>query len=162
MILPPHGWKYQVHNDVAINYEADYEKQLVSAGNIFSLDADGLARIGTINDKASIGFTTIIGYFDSPFQTRIVQGKNFRIYAYDHTQINLVGYDATMEGGLFNRSSPYTIEPGDLTRITFQNRFGFVVVYRRIYLEYFQSYLSREFKTGDYHVWGGVQLALGL
>jgi hypothetical protein len=158
----PHGWKYQIHNDVAINYEADYEKQLVSLGKLFSLDADAFARVGTLNDKASVGFTIMIGYFDSPFEPIIVKGKNFRLYAYDHPQLNIVGYDATLEGGLFNRSSPYIIEPSELNRFTFQNRFGFVLVYRRVYLEYFQSYLSREFQTGNYHVWGGVQLAFGL
>lgn len=160
--ITPHGWKYQIHNDVAINYETDYEKQLLRLGKLFSFDADAFARIGTLNDKAGIGFTTIAGYFDSPFQPTITTGKHFRIYAYDHLQMNVVGYDATLEGGLLNHSSPYTIEPEDITRITFQNRFGFVVVYKRIYLEYFQSYLSREFHTGDFHVWGGVQLAFGL
>lgn len=158
----PHGWKYQIHNDVVINYEADYEKQLVSLGKFFSLDADAFARVGTLNDKASVGFTIMTGYFDSPFEPNIVKGKNFRLYAYDHPQLNIVGYDATLEGGLFNRSSPYIIEPSELDRFTFQNRFGFVLVYRRVYLEYFQSYLSREFKTGNYHVWGGVQIAFAL
>jgi len=158
----PHGWPNQIHNDAVLNYQVDYEKQLISLGKIFSLDADGIARAGTLSDKAAVGFTLMMGYFNSPFQTTIANGKNFYIYAYDHPQVNVIGYDATLEGGLFNRSCPYTISASQLNRITFQNRFGFVLQYRRIYLEYFQSYLSREFNTGNYHVWGGVQVALGL
>jgi len=158
----PHGWPNQIHNDVVLNYQVDYEKQLLSLGKIFSLDGDAIARVGTLSDKASVGIILMMGYFDSPFQTNIAKGRNFRLYAYDHFQMNVVGYDATLEGGLFNHSSPYTISAGELNRITFQNRFGFVLQYRRIYLEYFQSYLSREFNTGNYHVWGGVQVAFGL
>ncbi|MBS1687483.1 MAG: lipid A deacylase LpxR family protein [Bacteroidetes bacterium] len=158
----PHGWPNQIHNDAVLNYQVDYEKQLVSLGKIFSIDGDAIARVGTLSDKAGLGFTLMMGYFDSPFQTNIAKGKNFRLYAYDHPQVNVIGYDATLEGGLFNHSSPYTIASSQLNRITFQNRFGFVLEYRRIYLEYFQSYLSREFETGTYHVWGGIQLAFGL
>lgn len=158
----PHGWPNQIHNDAILNYQVDYEKQLVSLGKIFSIDGDAIARVGTLSDKAGLGFTLMMGYFDSPFGTNIAKGKNFRLYAYDHPQVNIVGYDATLEGGLFNHSSPYTIASSQLNPITFQNRFGFVLEYRRIYLEYFQSYLSREFEKGTYHVWGGIQLAFGL
>ncbi len=160
--ITPHGWPNQIHNDAIVNYQVDYEKQLVHAGKIFSLDAEGMARAGTLSDKAGIGTTLMFGYFDSPFSGAQASGSNFRIYAYEHPGFNFIGYDATMQGGLFDRTSPYTIPSGDIERVTFENRFGFVVVYRRLYLEYFQSYLSSEFKTGDYHVWGGVQIAVGL
>jgi lipid A 3-O-deacylase len=158
----PHGWQYQISNDAILNYQVDYEKQLVSAGHVFLLNADAMARAGTLSDKASVGGTMMFGYFDSPFGVSLATKSNFRIYAYEHPEVDVVGYDATLQGGVFDHSSPYTISPKDLTRITFQNRFGFVVVYRRFYLEYFQSLLSNEFATGNYHVWGGVQVAFGL
>ena len=160
--ITPHGWPNQIHNDAILNYQVNYEKQLISAGKIFSLDASGMARIGTLSDKAGIGTTLMFGYFDAPFGSAVASGSNFRIYAYEHPGINFIGYDATMQGGLFDKTSPYTINAGDITPVTFENRFGFVVAYRRIYLEYFQSYLTNEFRTGNYHVWGGVQIALGL
>jgi lipid A 3-O-deacylase len=160
--MTPHGWQYQVHNDAILNYQVDYEKQLLSVGHVFSLDADAVGRAGTLSDKASIGTSFMMGYFDSPFGTTMATKNNFRIYAYEHPEVDFVGYDATLEGGVFNHSSPYTISPADLTHIVFQNRFGFVVVYQRFYLEYFQSLLSNEFRTGNYHVWGGVQVAFGL
>jgi lipid A 3-O-deacylase len=159
--ITPHGWPNQIHNDLLLNYEVSYEKQLISYGHFFSLDADANARLGTLSNKAGVGITMMAGYFNSPFDIEIIQAKNFRIYAYEHAKVNLIGYDATLQGGLFNKSSPYTLRPDDIVRYTFQNRFGFVVIYKRIYLEYFQSMLSAEFKTGNYHVWGGVQIALG-
>jgi len=160
--VKPVGWPNQIHNDAIINYQADYEKQIVSLGHFFSMDMDGMARAGTLSDKAAIGTTIMFGYLDDPFSLVTDRANNFRIYAYEHAEGNAVAYDATLEGGVFNHTSPYTISPKDVTPFVFQNRFGFVVVYRRIYLEYFQTLLSHEFTTGDFHVWGGVQIAFGL
>ncbi len=160
--IMPHGWPNQVHNDAILNYQVNYEKQLMSLGHAFSLDADGIARAGTLSDKVALGLTIMMGYFDSPFLSGTATGSNFRIYAYEHPQVNAVGYDATLEGGVFNRTSPYTISAADVTPFTFENRFGFVIVYRRLYLEYFQSFISNEFKTGNFHVWGGLQVAVGI
>jgi hypothetical protein len=160
--ITPHGWPNQIHNDAILNYQADYEKQLVSINHLFSLDADCVARAGTLSDKAGAGITLLMGYFDSPFSS-VVAGKNsFRIYAYEHPEVDMVGYDATLQGGLFNHTSPYTLPSSAINRVTFQNRFGFVVIYKRIYLEYFQSLLSSEFKGEDFHVWGGIQIAFGI
>jgi len=158
----PRGWPNQVHNDAILNYQADYEKQLVQAGHLFSVDAAGTARAGTLSDKASAGLTIMIGYFDSPYSAATSSKSAFRIYAYEHPEISVVGYDATLEGGVFDHTSPYTLSAASLSRITFQNRFGFVVVYHRTYLEYFQSLLSSEFRGEDFHVWGGVQIAFGI
>ncbi len=160
--ITPHGWPNQVHNDAILNYQVDYEKQLLSLGHILSIDADAMARAGTLSDKINAGTTIMFGYFDSPFTTTVATAKNFRIYGYEHAAVNAVAYDATLEGGLFDKTSPYTISPKNITPFVFENRFGFVVVYRRIYLEYFQSLLSNEFTTVNYHVWGGVQIAFGL
>jgi lipid A 3-O-deacylase len=159
--ITPHGWPNQVHNDVILNYQVNYEKQLITLGHYFSLDAAGMARAGTLSDKAGGGITMMMGYFDSPYKTATATKNNFRIYAYEHPGVEFIGYDATLQGGVFNHTSPYTVPMSDITRITFNNRFGFVVVYRRLYLEYFQSFLSQEFRTGDFHVWGGVQVAVG-
>ena len=160
--VTPHGWQYQIQNDAIVNYEVDYEKQLMTIDKYLLIDAEGMIRAGTLSDKAGIGSTLMFGYFDSPYSKEITSGKAFRMYAYEHPEIAVIGYDATLEGGLFDRTSPYTLKSGDLNRFVFQNRFGFVVVVRRINLEYFQSVKSNEFNTGKMHVWGGVQVAVGL
>lgn len=158
----PKGWENQVHNDVILNYQVDYEKQLASYKNLFSLDGNTVVRVGTLSDKISIGLTGMIGYFDSPFKIQNAVKRRFRLYGYDHPEISLIGYDATLQGGLFNKTSPYLIPDGQVTRVVFQNRFGFGLKFKNIYLEYFQTYLSKEFKTGLKHKWGGIQIALGI
>ncbi len=160
--ITPHGWDNQVKNDVILNYEVNFEQELLAYRNILSISGNGSARIGTLSDKASAGVTIMAGYFDSPFSNRLVEGSNFRIYAYEHAQANIVGYDATMQGGVFNVSSPYTIKASDISRGVLENRFGFVVTWQRFYLEYFQSLYGREFVQGKIHNFGGVQIAFGL
>lgn len=158
--ITPHGWPNQVHNDAIINYQIDYEQQLVHVKDNFALIASGTGRAGTLSDLIGIGTTIMAGRFDSPFTVGNENVRNFRIYAYEHLGVNLVGYDATMQGGVFNHTSPYTLSAGDIARTVFQNRFGFVVAWQHLHLEYFQSLLSNEFKTGNFHVWGGVQIAV--
>jgi len=163
--ITPHGWDNQIHNDMVLNYEVTYERQLFSYRNIFALNGIASGRLGTLSDKATLGAVMMIGCFDDPFNAYIAAGsarRHLRVYAYEHPQVSAIGYDATLQGGLFNRSSPYTISASDITRFTFQNRFGFVVNYQRLFLEYFQSVSSNEFTTAKMHVWGGVQIAVGL
>ena len=56
-----------------------------------------------------------------------------------------------MQGGLFNRSSPYTIAADAINRFSFQADYGLVINYKKIYLEYCQSILTKEFNTGHFH-----------
>ncbi|WP_374759086.1 hypothetical protein [Dyadobacter chenwenxiniae] len=44
--------------------------------------------------------------------------------------------------------------------MTFQDNFGLVVQCWRIYLEYYQSFLTKEFHTGMEHRWGGVKVGI--
>ena len=156
--ITPHGWQYQVHNDLIFNYQLGVEKQLLSWRNNLSLSADAMVRAGSLSTKASAGATLIVGIYNDPFRSGL-DNTGFRIYGYIHPQIAAVGYDATMQGGLFNRTSPYTIAAADISRITFANRYGFVASFHHITLEYFQSLVTREFKNGLTQEWGGVQIA---
>ena len=160
--ITPHGWDNQIQNDIILNYQVNYEQQLLAYKKSFLLSGDGFARVGTLSDKAGIGLTLMFGYFDSPYDRNQTKNKNFRIYAYEHPGFNIVGYDGTLQGGFFDKDSPYTISSRDINRLVFQNRFGFVVQYQGFTLEYFQSVSSREFETQKMHTWGGVQVGFEL
>ena len=155
----PHGWANQVRNDVILNYQVDGEQLLLAYRNICSIDVHGMIRLGTLSDMISIGTTFMFGNFEMPFKSTPVRRHGLRLYMYDHPQLNIIGYDATLQGGLFNTTSPYLITNDNMQRITFQNRFGFGLSHKGIFIEYFQSYITREFKTGKEHHWGGVQVA---
>ena len=72
--------------------------------------------------------------------------------------ISVIGYDATLQGGLFNKESPYVIPDSKITRATLQNNFGIVMRIKKLYLEYSQSFLTDEFDSGGNHRWGGIRI----
>jgi lipid A 3-O-deacylase len=153
----PMGWSNQIQNDVVLNYQADVEKCILSSGSfIFNAKAGG--HIGTLSDKVYGGFTLMAGHFDNPFSNFSKQGKSFQVYLFLEPLINVVGYDATLQGGMFNKSSPYTIPASEINRIVFQNNYGIVFKIKKMYLEYFQTYLTKEFETGGEHKWGGIRV----
>jgi hypothetical protein len=61
--------------------------------------------------------------------------------------LSVVGYDATLQGGLFNRTSPYAVPANEVTRVTFQSNQGIVM---------------SALETGSPHWWGGVRIGMAL
>jgi len=151
----PLGWHNQISNDIILNYQVNFNKGLIQNKYLLIM-ADGSARAGTYSTRLRTGFTVMIGNFDSPF-LNIASGKKWKYYIYNQPQVNFIGFDASLQGGFFNRSSVYTIPNKDLARITFQNRYGAVVTKGKLYVEYFQYYLTKEFETGREHRSGGIQ-----
>jgi lipid A 3-O-deacylase len=158
----PLGWPNQIRNDAVLNYQINFEKELIFYHNNFSLASYNSARIGTLSTKASTGISVMIGNFYSPFSdNKNVRRKKIQYYFYDQPSVNFVGYDATLQGGLFNHTSPYTIAGKDINRINLMNRWGFVLIFKSLYLEYFQSRNTPEFTPIIAHRSGGLQIGFG-
>lgn len=71
---------------------------------------------------------------------------------------NLIGYDATLQGGVFNNDSPYTIPSEEITRLTGQFNYGFILKTKTLYFEYSRTVLTREFDSGSPTKWGGIRI----
>lgn len=155
----PKGWRNQIANDIAINYQLGYERNVMMASNNFAINADANVRIGTISNKASLGATVMAGVFQPPFSTERAATK-FNIFIYDRPAVNLIAYDATLQCGMFNKRSVYTIDAASISRATFENRWGVGIRYKTVHLEYFQAFLTKEFDTQMSHRWGGIQIAV--
>jgi lipid A 3-O-deacylase len=151
----PLGWQNQIKNDVVINYEIGYEKQLVRYRDWFSLQANMNAKVGTLFTNGSFGVNTTFGIINSPFSS--TQERNgFIMYGYSQPVLSVIGYDATLQGGVLNRQSPYIISPGNVERFTGQVNYGLVLKTKTLYFEYSQSIITKEFESGDSYKWGGV------
>jgi lipid A 3-O-deacylase len=159
--IEPHGWQHQIRNDVLLNYTLQYEKQLYAYRQALLVSATGQAQVGTLADRLQAGIVVMAGRFDSPFGRSLNNRRlPIQLYLYAQPLVSVVAYEASLQGGLFNRSSPYMIQAGQLARTTFQANVGAVFHYKTLYLEYYQSMLSREFKTGLPHRWGGVKIGV--
>ncbi|MES2543701.1 MAG: lipid A deacylase LpxR family protein [Bacteroidota bacterium] len=157
----PMGWQHQIKNDLLFNYEVSHEKQLIRYANLVSLNSNAKLHLGTVNTKASAGLTSTFGKINSPF-TAIKNKNRFQIYGYLQGLVSVIGYDASLQGGLFNRESPYTINDSDIERFTFQTNFGVIMQYKALYLEYSRAELTKEFSSGKMHKWGGIKIGFKL
>jgi hypothetical protein len=157
--IQPNGWQYQVKNDLVLNYQADYEKNIFHIAYHLDLNGHVEARIGTLSDKVSAGFTLMTGYFQSALANH-TQRRKLQAYLYLHPQVDVVGYDATLQGGLISKDNAYTISPGELERFVVQARAGIVLQYKGLFLEYQQSIISKEFSTGSFHRTGGIEVGV--
>lgn len=153
----PLGWDNQIENDLVLTYEMGFEKQLLRVKDLFSLQAQTSVAIGTLFTGATLGMNMTFGIINSPFQIG-TNTKGFQLYAYAAPLMNVIGYDATLQGGLINDMSPYTIAAKDVERVTGQFNYGIVLQIKKVYFEYSRTALTKEFATGHSAKWGGIKL----
>lgn len=164
----PLGWQHQIHNDVIINYETGIETSILQTGRHFIVNGLLHADVGTLNTQFSSGLVFLFGKLNSAITSVFSRNPNgsatnklkSSIHLYAQPLIHAVAYNATLQGGLLNRSSPSVLSSGEIERLTFQGNYGLVFQHRSLYLEYFQSILSKEFKTGLSHRWGGIRMGV--
>jgi hypothetical protein len=162
----PLGWQYQIQNDVVLNYNASLEKNLLHIPDRLMLNGLVAGQLGTLNTKISTGLVLVVGKVNARItsmtgsKSRYEGTKQFSFHGYCQPLVNLVAYDATLQGGLFNKTSPYTIAAGDMNRLTFQANMGLVMQAGPVYAEYFYTFLTQEFKTGLSHSWGGLRIGV--
>jgi hypothetical protein len=154
----PLGWKYQIGNALILNYELNYERALFMR-KFLLLSATGMLRGGTYSIKAALGGVLIAGWFEDPF-ARAQHHKKLQGYLYVHPQVDIVGYDAALQGGLFTNNSPYTIEGKNVSRAVFRCDGGLRMGYRNVWIGVYARYLTKEFESGLDHATGGLELAL--
>ncbi|MBA3986037.1 MAG: lipid A deacylase LpxR family protein [Flavobacteriales bacterium] len=153
----PGGWDNQIKNDVVLNYRIDHEKQVLHYSNIFALQTNATLQLGTLFTHATVGINTTIGLLDAPFSA-VGKRNAFQLYAYAQPLVSVIGYDATLQGGLLNRKSVYTIASKDMERFTSHFHYGIVLKTRTLYFEYARSNITREFETGNSAKWGGIKI----
>lgn len=160
----PRGWDYQIQNDLVLGYRVGAEKQVLggkfaeligtaraSAGTLHTLAATGLMlRVGKMNPYFSnLGVTSAAGRTGS---------RKLQVYAQGRLEGRLVGYNATLQGGVFSQQNPYTLRANQLRSTVAQGSGGLVLAYGGVHFEPSATWVSPEFRGGREHRW--VQFAL--
>ncbi len=156
--IQPLSWEYQLANDIIINYRAKLEKGIIYKRNLeFMLNAT--SRIGTLYTDLGAGFNFRLGLFDPYFKnlglSKDPLSRKFKIYAQVKTNAKLVGYNATLQGGLFSKDI-YVIDADNIERFVFTGTAEIVVAFKRFSLTYSRTYITQEYHTGVDHSWGGI------
>jgi len=164
--IPPTGWENQIQNDIVLNYTAEFEKGIYNP-EIFDLNMFARGQLGTLYTNAGAGLRIRLGlfnpYFEMPWMAgeRSIEGKASKKWQYGIFATGFVKgvlYDATLEGGVFNNTSNYTIAASDIERLVLQASAGVFFAYRQFGLMYEQFYITPEFSGALHHRWGHINL----
>ncbi len=166
----PLGWEYQVQNDLVLNYMVTCEKGVVNRKNLeLLLFSNG--KLGTLYTSFAGGAQFRAGFINPYFANLGIAGKRalhesglrkMQFFIFIKGAGKLVGYDATLQGGLFNKSSTYTLPAAEISRVVFEASGGVTFSYNGVRVDVEQFMLSPEFQNGWWHKWVHVALTFCL
>lgn len=162
------GWDYQIKNEVTLNLSAQYTKLLTrAAGNAVEFSFEGYANLGTTFTGAGAGLLFRTGSLNQLFNsayTNAVAGNNPKTKAlvkrefffYAKPQLNVVAYDATIEGSLFKNNSPVTFSQKP---IVFAQQLGVDYSSQRFTIDLGVIFKTKEIQsTARAHQWGSISM----
>lgn len=157
--IAPLGWQYQVAGDVILNYGAQFDQRLLK--NDFAEIAAGIgAEADTYRTNANVHARLELGRFNSAFDAPTGSFRAFQASAFLAGQANVVGYDATCQGGVFDRDSPHVLSAPSLLRMVLRGEVGVHLRYHSFALLYSKTFTTREFRTGLDHGWGSIDIMI--
>jgi lipid A 3-O-deacylase len=152
----PRGWDYQVRSAPVLGYRAAFEKQVLPRGRSAELIGSVEASLGTLYTYARGGLRLRAGRFVPYFTDPAAAGAVRRWQCYGEATLTgqLVGYDATLQGGLFNPDNPYVLSASVLNRAVLHGSGGLVVAHGGLSFTATAAVVAPEFAGGLWHRWG--------
>ncbi len=166
----PVGWENQIRDDVVLKYSLMAEKSLWFVPG-HDITADAGINAGTLYNNAFAGLAYRFARFDrrysddlpEPFKPGLWNQliRRTQIEAFARISATAVFYDATLQGGIFNHSSPYTIREKDLSRYVVGGSGGVSASFNGLCIAFSMYMISPEFYTFKrWHKWGRISVAL--
>jgi lipid A 3-O-deacylase len=164
----PRGWDYQIRNAPIVGYRVAFEKQVLTISNCMELVGNVEASAGTLYTYADTGLNLRVGQFSHYFSNLgITNASNrdgqhsWQLYGQATLNGRLVDYDATLQGGLFTRNDPYTIDAGAVRRAVLRSTGSVVLAHKNLRFSAMAAWVSPEFTGARSHRWGqlGVTMA---
>jgi len=81
-----------------------------------------------------------------------------QIWFFAQGNANVVVYDATLQGGIFNTNNPYTIQNHTLNKLVYQASAGIAVYSGSLGVEFENFFLTPEFEGARNFGWGRIKL----
>jgi len=151
----PLGWQHQIKNDVLLNYTLRFDKQLIQYNSLIAFNTFGIAKVGSYQTNLSLGIDLSVGKKNNLYTSK---KRTFQYYLYGQSQLKIIGYDASLMGGMFNRSSEYTLNYSTINKLVAENHVGLVLQFPHVYFGVDFGWISKEFSSGTSHSWGGIRL----
>ncbi|RZK20466.1 MAG: lipid A deacylase LpxR family protein [Pedobacter sp.] len=163
----PAGWDYQIKNELAVNLATSYSKLLVRSNDqIVDLSGQGYVNLGTTFSGLGVSILFRAGrlnqLFNSAYHNAVIGNSKtaslnkFEFFFYAKPQLNVVAYDATIQGSLFNDDSPLTF---GVKPIVFEQQFGVNYSSKRFTADFNIIFKSKEVKSiAKAQNYGGLSL----
>jgi hypothetical protein len=156
----PAGWQHQIRTDLVFDYQLQFRRRLLSVEQLLEVSGVAEVRIGTLYDLLRTGGSLCFGNQHAGRGKRAVAGKAFRCFVSWQGYLTGVGYNATLQGGMFNRNSPYTLKPDQMNRVLMEQTVAVVVGWGKVGFSFTQTWQSPEFRGGIPHCWNSLSIRI--
>ena len=113
--------------------------------------------LGTYLDNVGATATVELGQGHSVFDPATDRPLKPQLKGYGRVGVQVVGYDASMQGGVFQSENPHVLSAAQIERTVPGYGWGVRFSWRRLDLQYSEWYIGRTFTGGLTHGWGTVQ-----
>ncbi len=179
----PIGWETQIPNDILLNYNLQFRNRIAStgvfdaavsgavslgsrltalnSGIFFCIDSKKSARTIEVSDDSNIKKSDVHSSLSNKPNKLRTGGYGLTYSAEASFTANLVGYNSTLNGGLFNSGDTFIIKQHKMERLTLLGSLSFTMRYKQVALSLSQFFLTPEFKSGKSHFWGQIGIKIG-
>ncbi|WP_448699837.1 lipid A-modifier LpxR family protein [Mucilaginibacter sp. AW1-3] len=162
----PDGWEYQVQNDFELNLSAQYNALLFRIDNI-DMSFNSYINAGTGFTGAGGGATIRLGTLNplynsiSTTSTVTASGKPAKneLFVYYKPLLNLVAYDATIQGSMFTSSTGQSEVVKSIAPVVFSQQIGGALVMGHWVINASATFQSHNTKTMvKTEQWGSISV----
>ncbi|TYZ08848.1 lipid A deacylase LpxR family protein [Hymenobacter lutimineralis] len=164
----PRGWDYQIQNDLVLGYMGRLEGRLAHVGRAVELIGGATASLGTLRTYAGADARLRVGLLNPYFANLGVssranrqQLRRVQLYTEARLEGRVVGYDATLQGGLLRRDNPYELPAQAISRTVAIGTGTLGLGYAGVRLETSAFWISPEFAGARSHKWTQFSLLVG-
>jgi len=160
----PRGWDSQMNTDLILNYNIELQKGLINDENL-SVILFNKTQMGTYKINTQLGSKITIGIFNDKFSSLDVSknsSKNWLANLEFQIQSSIIGYDATMQGGLLNNKNVISFDANYIERLTHSGTFALNIGFNNLLLTTSLTSLSPEFKGGKKHGYGTIKFSIAI
>jgi len=166
------GWKHQIKNALALNFNAAYHKFLIkNTSNLYDISWINSGKIGTVYTNITSGFLARIGFKSlQPLANSIayktnINNKNTSYFSAGESfifikpSLRYAFYDATLQGSFLNNNSEVTTA---LVPFVFSLEIGFKFTANKFIFGYTINYKtnkSKNLRFDNGHKYGAISLS---
>lgn len=153
-------WLNQIKDDFAINYTAEIEKGFWN-GSWFNVNGITSTKLGTPFTYLDAGFSARAGKYNHNYHPDFAMSSDheWQSYLFADMRGRFVLFNATLQGGLFNDKSIYTID--DINNWVGDFSLGIAAIYKYVKLDFGVHYVTPEFPGGKEHKYGYLNIRVG-